>query len=113
VRAVGNPVDQRLARPGVGNHLRPLREREVGGDDHRCLLSAFGNDLEQELRADFRQRYVSDLVDCDKLVARPSRLRATSKPAKVALVAARHELLLILKAILKTKTVWRLPFPAT
>jgi transposase len=40
------------------------------------------------------------------------RLRATGKPAKVALVAAMHKLLLILNAMLKTKTVWRPPCPA-
>jgi transposase len=47
-------------------------------------------------------------------VLRPfyQRLRATGKPAKVALVAAMHKLLLILNAMLKTKTVWRPPCPA-
>lgn len=35
------------------------------------------------------------------------RLRASGKPAKVALVAAIHKLLHILNAILKTKTAWR------
>ena len=35
------------------------------------------------------------------------RLRASGKPAKVALVAAMHKLLHILNAILKTKTAWR------
>jgi transposase len=40
------------------------------------------------------------------------RLRATGKPAKVALVAAMQKLLLILNAMLKTKTVWRPPCPA-
>jgi transposase len=41
------------------------------------------------------------------------RLRANGKPAKVALVAAMHKLLLILNAMTKTKTVWRTPCPAT
>jgi transposase len=47
-------------------------------------------------------------------VLRPfyQRLRASGKPAKVALVAAMHKLLLILNAMLKTKTVWRPPCPA-
>jgi hypothetical protein len=38
-----------------------------------AAFSALGDDLEQELRADFRQWHVADLVDCDKVVARPSR----------------------------------------
>ena len=47
-------------------------------------------------------------------VVRPfyQRLRATGKPAKVALVAAMRKLLLILNAMLKTKTAWRPPCPA-
>jgi transposase len=46
-------------------------------------------------------------------VLRPfyQRLRATGKPAKLALVAAMHKLLLILNAMLKTKTAWRPPCP--
>ena len=47
-------------------------------------------------------------------VLRPfyQRLRATGKPAKVALVAAMRRLLLILNAMLKSKTIWRPPCPA-
>jgi transposase len=47
-------------------------------------------------------------------VLRPfyQRLRMTGKPAKVALVAAMHKLLLILNAMLKTKTAWRPSCPA-
>jgi transposase len=37
------------------------------------------------------------------------RLRASGKPAKVALVAAMHKLLLILNAMIRTKTDWRSP----
>jgi transposase len=46
-------------------------------------------------------------------VLRPfyQRLRAAGKPAKVALVAAMHKLLLILNAMLKTNNVWRPPCP--
>jgi transposase len=47
-------------------------------------------------------------------VLRPyyQRLRATGKPAKVALVAAMHKMILILNAMLKTQTAWRPPCPA-
>lgn len=41
------------------------------------------------------------------------RLRAAGKPHKVALVAAMRRLLLILNAMLKTKTAWRPPCLAT
>lgn len=47
-------------------------------------------------------------------VLRPyyQRLRAIGKPAKVALVAAMHKMILILNAMLKTQTAWRPPCPA-
>jgi transposase len=47
-------------------------------------------------------------------VLRPfyARLREIGKPTKVALVAAMHKLLLILNAMLKTRTPWRPPCPA-
>ena len=47
-------------------------------------------------------------------VLRPyyQRLRATGKPAKVALVAAMHKMILILNAMLKTQTAWKPPCPA-
>jgi transposase len=42
------------------------------------------------------------------------RLRAAGKPAKVALVAVMRKLLLILNAMLKTRSAWRaLPRPTT
>jgi transposase len=49
-------------------------------------------------------------VRCNPTV-RPfyQRLRAGGKPAKVALVAAMHKLLLILNAMVKTKALWRPP----
>jgi transposase len=62
-----------------------------------------------------RVLYVATLasVRCNP-VLRPfyQRLRASGKPAKVALVAAMHKLLLILNAMVKTQTAWRPPCPA-
>ena len=46
VRAVGDTVDGRVAQPGVGHHLGPLREWQVGRDDHGRLFGPFGDDLE-------------------------------------------------------------------
>ncbi len=73
VRPIGNAVDQRLAEPGIRNHLSPFRERQVAGHDYCRLLGPFRDHLEQELRADFRQRHITDLIDCDKVVASPAR----------------------------------------
>jgi hypothetical protein len=41
------PVDHGLAQPRLGEHLGPLAEREVGGDDEGGAFGALVQDLEQ------------------------------------------------------------------
>lgn len=63
-----------------------------------------------------RVLYVATLaaVRCNPVLqAFYQRLRATGKPGKVALVAATRKLLLILNAMVKTKTAWRAACPGT
>src|ERR1700684_860646 len=74
--AVGNAIDQRLAEPCIGNHLRPFRERQVGSNDHCGLLGPFGNGLEQELRTDFSQGYVAYFIEREEVATRPTAQRA-------------------------------------
>jgi hypothetical protein len=75
MRSIDNVFDQCLAQPGIRNHLSPFRERQVAGHDYCRLLGPFRDHLEQELRADFRQRHITDFIDCDKVVAGPARHR--------------------------------------
>ena len=46
---VGEPIDQRGGAGGVGKHRVPGRERQIGGEDHRPLLVAAGDDLEEQV----------------------------------------------------------------
>ena len=46
---VGEAIDDGLREPGVGEHLCPLAEGQVGGHDQRAAFVAFGEDLEDEL----------------------------------------------------------------
>ena len=78
MRPVGQPVDQRLTQPRVGEDLPPLGERQVGGDDDRGPLGAIGDHLEQQLGADLGERHVAELVDADQLDALP----ASERPAQ-------------------------------
>jgi len=41
VGAVGEPVDDGLGEPDVGEDFRPFAEGEVGGDDQTAALVAF------------------------------------------------------------------------
>ena len=69
VRAVGEPVNDGFGHPGVGEHLGPLAEREVGGHDQRSAFVAFGEDLEDELGGAVGQGEVAELVEADELGA--------------------------------------------
>ena len=72
VRSIGDAVQQRFAEPGIWNHLRPFRERQVGRKNHAGSFGPFGDDLEQELRTDFRQRNITDFVNGDQIVTAPA-----------------------------------------
>jgi hypothetical protein len=63
VRAVGEAVDDGLREPGVGEDLRPLAEREVGGDDQRAAFVALAEDLEDEFGGAVGQREVAEFVN--------------------------------------------------
>jgi len=73
VSTVGDAIEKRFAKPRIRNHLRPFRERQIRRENHGCFLSSLGHDLEQKLRADFRQRHVADFVDGDQIVSAPAR----------------------------------------
>ena len=76
VRTVREPVDQRLAQPRVGDDLRPFRERQVGGHDHRRLLRPVGDHLEHQLARRLGDRHVAQLVDADQVEPLPPAKRA-------------------------------------
>ena len=69
VRAVGEPVDDGFREAGVGEHLGPLAERQVGGDDQAAAFVALGEDLEDELGGAVGQREVAQFVEDDELGA--------------------------------------------
>jgi hypothetical protein len=69
VRSVGEPVDDRFGEPGVGEHLRPFPERQVGGDDQAGAFVSLGEDLEDELGGAVWQREVAEFVADQQLGA--------------------------------------------
>ncbi len=50
VGTVSDAVDQRLAQPGIGNHLGPFRERQVGSDEHGVNINCTLDDLKPDRR---------------------------------------------------------------
>src|SRR5262245_12189559 len=52
---VSNPIQERLAQPGVGKDLCPFREWQIGGNDQGRSLGSFADDLKHQLRADLSE----------------------------------------------------------
>jgi hypothetical protein len=66
---VGEPIEQGLAEPGVGEDLRPLGEGQVGGYDDGGLFGSLCDHLEEQLGGDFGQRDIAEFIDDDQLHA--------------------------------------------
>src|SRR5215472_1669350 len=66
-------VLRRVRRP---EHAGPFVERQIGGDNDRAALITLAEDLEQQLRAGCRQRYIAELVDDQQPVGRQLALEA-------------------------------------
>src|ERR671918_862089 len=69
VSAMGEAIDDGLGESGVGEHLGPLSERQVGGDDQRAALVAFGEHLEDQFGGAIGECEVAQLVQDDELGA--------------------------------------------
>src|SRR6266704_6178153 len=76
VDVVGQPVEQRAGQPLGPEHAGPLVERQIAGDDSRAALVALAEDLEQQLGAGRRQRYVAEFIDDQQLVTSQLALQA-------------------------------------
>jgi hypothetical protein len=72
VRLVGEPIDERFAQSSIGDHLRPLGERQVGGDDDRRSLRPVGDHLEHQFARGLGQRHITEFVDTDQVELFPS-----------------------------------------
>ena len=69
VRLVRDTIEQRLAQPGVREHLSPFGEREIRRDHERDGLASLRDHLEQQLGTDVGERDVTKLVDAQQLEA--------------------------------------------
>src|SRR5215813_13010409 len=76
VDVVGEPIEQRAGQPLGPEHAGPFVERQIGGDNDGAALVTLAEDLEQQLRARRRQRYIAELVDDQQLVGRQLALQA-------------------------------------
>src|ERR1700724_4812903 len=68
VDVVGQSVEQRTGQPLGPEHAGPFVEWQIAGDDGGAALVALAEDLEQQLGAGRRQRYITEFIDNQQLV---------------------------------------------
>ncbi len=66
---MGEPVEQRPGEPLRAHDLGPFVEGEIAGDENRPALVPLAENLEKQFRSGFGQRYESQFVDNQQLVA--------------------------------------------
>ena len=86
VSAMGEAIDDRLGESGVEEHLGPLSERQVGGDDQRAALMAIGEHLEDQFGGAIRECEAAQLVQDDELGARVAADDASELAAALGLL---------------------------
>jgi hypothetical protein len=60
---LGDAVDQRGGHLGIAEHVRPLAEGQVVGDDDRGLLVEFADQTEQKLPAGSGERQIAHFIE--------------------------------------------------
>jgi hypothetical protein len=77
---VKQPVQQGRGDNGIAKHLAPFAKAAVGGQDHRALLVAGIDQLEEQIAVAGGDRQVADLID-------DQQRGATEKPNAFAQIA--------------------------
>ena len=60
VAVVRQPIEHGGCHFGVAEHLRPIRESEIGGDQQRRVLVELADQVEQQLTARLAERQIND-----------------------------------------------------
>ena len=68
VTAVSEAVEHGTGQPFVAEHLNPIAEGQIGGDDERDAFVQGGAELEEEWCAGLREGHVAKFVENDKLL---------------------------------------------
>ena len=68
VAVVGQPIEHGGRHFGVAEHLRPIGEGQIGGDQERRVLIELADQVEQQLAAGLTERQVAEFVDDNEIV---------------------------------------------
>ena len=66
---VGQAIEHGGGHLGVAEHLWPIGEGEIGGDQQRRVFVELADQMEQQLPAGLAEREIAELVDDDDVLA--------------------------------------------
>src|SRR5258708_4599587 len=69
VAVMSQAVEHGGGHLGIAEHLRPIGEGEIGGDQQRCVFVELADQVEQQLSAGLAERQIAKFVDDDEIVA--------------------------------------------
>ena len=81
---VGQSVEQGGGHYRIAKHLRPVRETQVGGDQHRPFLIPFRQDLKKQFRSFLGKRDVAKFVQNEQIVSDVPLDKALQRPLSSA-----------------------------
>jgi len=64
---VGQTVQQCGGQLGIAEYLGPLRETQIGGDDHTGFFIQFADQVEQQCAADLAERQIPQFIQDDQI----------------------------------------------
>ena len=65
---MGQPIEHGGRHFGVAEHLRPIGEGEIGGDQQRSVFIEFADQVEEQLAARLTERQIAEFVDDDEII---------------------------------------------
>lgn len=69
IAVVSEAVEHGGGHLGVSEHLRPIGEGEIGGDQKRGVFVELADQVEEQLTAGLAERQIAEFVDHDEIVA--------------------------------------------
>ena len=70
IAMMGQAIEHGGGHLGVAEHLGPIGEGEIGGDQQRGVFVELADQVEQQLAARLAEREIAQFVDDDEVIAR-------------------------------------------
>ncbi len=83
---MGEAIEHGGCHFGVAEHLRPIGECQIGGDQQRRVLIELADEVKQQLSAGLTERQIAEFVDDDEIVAQQLLGQAAAAAGRLLLL---------------------------